>query len=128
MVSHAAQGAGMCIEDAAVLSELYRHEIPSDPARAANLARTYQGMRRPRTDKVQHRARMAGMTWAIANPDQQRKRDDGLEALEQKKGRAKADENARPSSIAFEVWLEDYAALAEADKALQDMQKVQARL
>lgn len=114
MVPHAGQGGTQCIEDAAALSELYRHGLPSNSESIIRLAESYQDLRFERTRKVQERARMAGKTWGLTDPDMQSQRDAGLKRQENQKTRVKGDRNAKPSSIAFEVWLEDYDVIKEA--------------
>lgn len=116
MTPFAAQGAGMCIEDAAALSELYQFGLPPTDDQVAKLAQAYQDMRKPRTLKVQQRARLAGELFGTKDSGKQKKRDEALKLGEQKKIKVKGDKDARPSTIAFEIWLEDYDTLEEVPK------------
>jgi salicylate hydroxylase len=68
MLPFAAQGAGMAIEDAAVLAScLGAIENESGPVVAAALKR-YERLRRPRVARVQHAARRSGRIYHLANP------------------------------------------------------------
>lgn len=128
MVPHAGQGGTQCVEDAAALSELYRHGLPSDPEAIIRLAEAYQTLRFQRTRKVQERARMAGVTFGLTDPEMQKRRDEGLKRQENQKTKVKGDKDAKPSSIAFEVWLEDYDVLEEARLVVKGLAEPVAKL
>lgn len=128
MVPYAGQGGTQCIEDAAALSELYRYGMPSNPKDIARLAEAYQTLRFDRTRKVQERARRAGMSWSMVDPEKQLRRDAGLKRQETQKTRVKGDKDAKPNSIAFEVWLEDYDVLEEARHVARELHEPQAKL
>lgn len=128
MTPHAGQGGTQCIEDAAALSELYRHGLPSDPKDIIRLAAAYQTLRFERTRKVQERARRAGVIWELTDPDMQSRRDAGLKRQEYQKTRVKGDKDAKPNSIEFEVWLEDYDVLEEARQVARQQATPQERL
>ncbi|KIW65209.1 hypothetical protein PV04_07488 [Phialophora macrospora] len=78
MVPYAGQGAGMCVEDAAVLAELFRNISPLDGARIQVLAKMYQQLRKPRTDRCHRRAKYVGVSWALPDGKMQQKRDAAL--------------------------------------------------
>lgn len=120
MTPFAAQGAAMCIEDAAALAELYRHGMPIEDVQAVRLAQAYQDLRKSRTLKVQRRARLAGEIWGLTDLDKQKKRDHALKKAEAKKGSVRGDQNADPSKVAFEVWLEEYDILEEVSELTCD--------
>jgi salicylate hydroxylase len=68
MLPFAAQGAGMAIEDAAVLAKsLSEGPIETAPQIAAALAR-YARLRRPRVARVQHAARSQGRIYHLGGP------------------------------------------------------------
>jgi salicylate hydroxylase len=68
MLPFAAQGAGMAIEDAAVLAKsLSEGPIETAPQIAAALAR-YARLRRPRVTRVQHTARSQGWIYHLGGP------------------------------------------------------------
>jgi 2-polyprenyl-6-methoxyphenol hydroxylase-like FAD-dependent oxidoreductase len=68
MLPFAAQGAGMAIEDAAVLAScLGAIENETGPVVAAALKR-YERLRRRRVARVQHAARRSGRIYHLANP------------------------------------------------------------
>ncbi|NWG23726.1 MAG: FAD-dependent monooxygenase [Pseudorhodoplanes sp.] len=64
MLPFLAQGAAMAIEDAATLAHCMRAS-ESDPAKAM---RTYAGLRRARTARVQNAARFAGRMYQLSGP------------------------------------------------------------
>lgn len=68
MLPFAAQGAGMAIEDAAVLAKcLGETQSESGPTISAALKR-YAGLRRPRVARVQRSARQAGRIYHLTGP------------------------------------------------------------
>jgi salicylate hydroxylase len=64
MLPFLAQGAAMAIEDAAVLADSLRN-MPDDPEQALRL---YEDQRRPRTARVQRRARRNGLIYHLGGP------------------------------------------------------------
>ena len=65
MLPYLAQGAGMAIEDAAVLGECLAR-MPEDPAGAM---RAYESMRRPRTARTQRAARRNGAVYHMGGAE-----------------------------------------------------------
>jgi salicylate hydroxylase len=109
------QGAGMCIEDAATIAEFFRDVAPSDREAFRNRAELYQTLRKPRTDKVQERARGMGQSWLVPDGPIMRKRDAAYRgAMENKlKLAPQGDPDAKVLSNAFDNWLEQYDMIGE---------------
>jgi salicylate hydroxylase len=68
MLPFAAQGAGMAIEDAAVLAKCLGAGGGENPAGIPAALKRYARLRRPRVTQVQRAARKAGRTYHLAGP------------------------------------------------------------
>jgi salicylate hydroxylase len=68
MLPFAAQGAGMAIEDAAVLARTLSDGRLDAPAGVAAALSTYAKLRRPRVSRVQRTARRQGQIYHLAGP------------------------------------------------------------
>ncbi|KIW40780.1 uncharacterized protein PV06_07954 [Exophiala oligosperma] len=120
MMPYAGQGAGMCIEDAAVLAEFF-HNVSADEDHAFRVrARLYQELRQPRTTKTRLRSREMGIAYCLPDGKMQMKRDSALKGMQERKEKLpiKGNFDASPLSNAFDNWLEQYDAIDEAQKAL----------
>jgi salicylate hydroxylase len=115
MVPYAGQGAGMCVEDAAVLGELFRNVSPRDGERIELMAKMYQQLRKPRTDRCHRRAKYIGASWSLPDGKMQQKRDAAFRHARDKKSELPLEGNsdAHPLSHEFDNWLEQYDALKE---------------
>jgi len=122
MVPYAGQGAGMCIEDAAVLAEMF-HNVSAgvDDEQISQRAKLYQDLRQPRTTRCHRRAQALGASFSQPDGEGQRKRDAATRTAQAKKDKLppQGDPNAHPLSNEFDNWLEQYDAVREARKALQ---------
>ena len=112
---YAGQGAGMCIEDAAVLAELFNNVSSADGKRIETLARLYQDLRQPRTDRCHQRAKYLGPSFTLPDGKMQQKRDAALRHAMEKKSSlpVEGDSEANPLSHEFDNWLEQYDAIKE---------------
>ncbi|KAK5210179.1 hypothetical protein LTR47_000068 [Exophiala xenobiotica] len=121
MVPYAGQGAGMCIEDAAVLAEVFRNVSTGDDEQIRRRAKLYQDLRQPRTIRCHRRAQALGASFGQPDGEGQRKRDAATRTAQAKKAKLppQGDPNAHPLSNEFDNWLEQYDAVQEARKALQ---------
>ena len=115
MKPYSGQGAGMCIEDAAVLAELFCNVSADDGPRIGATARVYQDLRKPRTERCHKRAKHMGVSWALPDGKMQQKRDAALRKTMDKKLKLplKGNSEAHPLSNEFDNWLEQYDAIAE---------------
>jgi salicylate hydroxylase len=68
MLPFAAQGAGMAIEDAAVLAKCLAEGAPENAAGVAAALKRYARLRRPRVARVQRAARQAGRIYHLTGP------------------------------------------------------------
>ena len=68
MLPFAAQGAGMAIEDAAVLAKCLAEGAPENAAGVAAALKRYARLRRPRVARVQRAARQAGRIYHLSGP------------------------------------------------------------
>ncbi|CCE04408.1 putative Salicylate hydroxylase (Salicylate 1-monooxygenase) [Bradyrhizobium sp. STM 3843] len=68
MLPFAAQGAGMAIEDAAVLAKTLSEARPDGPADVAAALKAYAKLRRPRVAQVQRTARGQGRIYHLTGP------------------------------------------------------------
>jgi salicylate hydroxylase len=68
MLPFAAQGAGMAIEDAAVLADVLSEAAGQAPANIAAALKRYARLRRPRVTRVQRTAREAGRIYHLTGP------------------------------------------------------------
>jgi salicylate hydroxylase len=68
MLPFAAQGAGMAIEDAAVLAKCLAEGAPENAAGVAAALKRYARLRRPRVARVQRAARQAGRIYHLMGP------------------------------------------------------------
>jgi salicylate hydroxylase len=66
MLPFAAQGAGMAIEDAAVLAKVLSESALETAAQVGATLRRYEKLRRSRVIRVQREARSAGRTYHLA--------------------------------------------------------------
>ncbi|KAK4944837.1 hypothetical protein LTR10_015756 [Elasticomyces elasticus] len=121
MVPFAGHGAGMCIEDAAVLATMFRDIDPRDHSGIRTCAKLYQDLRQPRTDRCHQRALAMAVTYGLPDGKVQQKRDTALGRVMGKKVHlpVRGDSDAHPLSNEFENWLEQYNALEEARNTLR---------
>jgi len=68
MLPFAAQGAGMAIEDAAVLADVLSEGAGQTPATIAAALKRYGRLRRPRVTRMQRTAREAGRIYHLGGP------------------------------------------------------------
>ena len=68
MLPFAAQGAGMAIEDAAVLAKCLAETGHDDGAATTSALQRYARLRQPRVARVQRAARQAGLIYHLAGP------------------------------------------------------------
>jgi salicylate hydroxylase len=68
MLPFAAQGAGMAIEDAAVLAKALSDGPIETPTQIAEALKRYARLRRPRVGRVQRAARRSGRIYHLAGP------------------------------------------------------------
>jgi len=115
MVPFAGHGAGMCIEDAAVLTTMFRDVAPQDHSGIKTRAKLFQDLRQPRTDRCHRRTLAMAVSYGLPDGDFQRKRDVALQHVMEKKVHLplRGDRDAHPLSTEFENWLEQYDALEE---------------
>lgn len=115
MVPFVGHGAGMCIEDAAVLATMFGDVSPGDHSGIKTRAKLYQDLRQPRTDRCHRRTLALAVSYGLPDGELQRKRDAALRHLMKKKEKTPVhgDPDAPPLSNAFENWLEQYNALEE---------------
>ena len=118
MSPHAAQGAAMAIEDAAVLGECL--ELVSSQGIASAL-KQYESIRKPRVSRVAEIARNNGDIWVLPDGPEQERRDEKFRALSktsvmQEKAqsgvdRVKGDPEAPWPSIELLTWIYGYDAV-----------------
>jgi len=111
----------MCIEDAAVLAEMFRNVSTGDDEQISRRAKLYQDLRQPRTTRCHRRAQALGASFGQPDGEGQRKRDAATRTAQAKKANLppQGDPNAHPLSNEFDNWLEQYDAVEGARKALQ---------
>ncbi|MDU6833263.1 MAG: FAD-dependent monooxygenase, partial [Bradyrhizobium sp.] len=68
MLPFAAQGAGMAIEDAAVLAKTLSEARPDGPGAIEGALQRYARLRRPRVGRVQRTARQQGRVYHMTGP------------------------------------------------------------
>ncbi|KAI1620392.1 hypothetical protein EDD37DRAFT_674592 [Exophiala viscosa] len=84
MVPFAGHGAGMCIEDAAVLATMFRDVSHQDHSGIRTRARLYQDLRQPRTDRCHRRTLALAVSYGLPDGENQKKRDNALRHVMEK--------------------------------------------
>jgi 2-polyprenyl-6-methoxyphenol hydroxylase-like FAD-dependent oxidoreductase len=110
-VPYSGQGAASGIEDAAVLSELFRHASPQDDLQ--RLARLYEGIRQPRVKLIQMLALVNGVAFSFPDGPKQQKRDQIMQRRPPNSPDAIPNPKARLGSLEFELWLDNWDAIQE---------------
>jgi 2-polyprenyl-6-methoxyphenol hydroxylase-like FAD-dependent oxidoreductase len=110
-VPYAGQGAASGIEDAAVLSELFRHASPQDDLQ--RLARLYEKIRQPRVKLIQTLALVNGVAFSLPDGAKQQKRDQVMQQRPPNGPDAIPNPRARLGSLEFELWLDNWDAIQE---------------
>jgi 2-polyprenyl-6-methoxyphenol hydroxylase-like FAD-dependent oxidoreductase len=110
-VPYAGQGAASGIEDAAVLSELFRHASPQDDLQ--RLARLYEGIRQPRVKLIQTLALVSGIACSLPDGAKQQKRDQAMQQRPPNSPDAVPNPKARLGSLEFELWVDNWDAIQE---------------
>jgi salicylate hydroxylase len=109
MVPFAGQGAAQCIEDAAVLSELFSQT--SSIRDIPRLTKKYEQLRIPRTERVRASARANGENYTLPDGAEQKRRDEILKTSARKvveKGGKVPFGDAEAAK-----WLDDYDAIKD---------------
>jgi salicylate hydroxylase len=99
-----ASGAGMCLEDAAVLGELFsRAPNPKDPQTKRQLVRIYEKCRKERTEMVVKRGNKQQYLYHLHDGPEQRERDRKLMAAEEGEALAWRDSGLAPQLLGYQV-------------------------
>ena len=109
MVPFAGQGAAQCIEDAAVLSELFPQTSTTEDI--PKLTKLYEEIRRPRVERVRAYARANGENYTLPDGADQKRRDEILKTsartVVEKGGKAPFGD------AEFAKWLDNYDAIKD---------------
>lgn len=127
MSPHAAQGAAMAIEDAAVLGECLNSL--SYPQQLGDVLKKYECLRKPRVERVAEIARNNGSIWVLSDGPQQEARDKRFKESDEmyetfvKEGRgerpkAEPDEFGKWPQPGLLMWLYGTDAVKEAQIAM----------
>ena len=99
-----ASGAGMCLEDAAVLGELFsRAPNPRDPRTKRQLVRIYENCRKERTEMVVKRGNTQQYLYHLHDGPEQQERDRKLMAAEEGEALAWRDAGLAPKLLGYQV-------------------------
>jgi salicylate hydroxylase len=96
--------AGMALEDAAVLGELFgRSTNPRDPAEKRRLLAIYEQCRKPRTEMVVERGNRQQWLYHLGDGPEQRERDRAMRAMEEGEALAWRDTGLSPQLLGYKV-------------------------
>ncbi|KAK6439588.1 hypothetical protein LTR95_004198 [Oleoguttula sp. CCFEE 5521] len=99
-----ASGAGMALEDAAVLGELFgRSKNPRAPAEKKRLLAVYERCRKPRTEMVVQRGNRQHWLYHLHDGPEQRERDRAMQALEEGEALAWRDSGLSARLLGYKV-------------------------
>ncbi|KIV89302.1 hypothetical protein PV10_08879 [Exophiala mesophila] len=99
-----ASGAGMCLEDAAVLGELFsRAPNPRDPQVKKELLSIYETCRKERTEMVVKRGNLQQHLYHLHDGPEQQERDRKIMAKEQGEALAWRDSGLAPKLLGYQV-------------------------
>ena len=99
-----ASGAGMCLEDAAVLGELFsRAENPKDPRVKKELLDIYERCRKERTEMVVKRGNLQQYLYHLHDGPEQEERDRKIKAMEEGEALAWRDSGLAPRLLGYQV-------------------------
>ncbi|KAK3081154.1 hypothetical protein LTS18_009738, partial [Coniosporium uncinatum] len=99
-----ASGAGMCLEDAAVLGELFsRAPNPRNPGTKRRLLRVYEQCRKERTEMVVKRGNVQQYLYHLHDGPEQIERDRKLMAKEEGEALAWRDSGLAPRLLGYQV-------------------------
>ena len=99
-----ASGAGMALEDGAVLGELFaRSKNPKDPAERRRLLELYEKCRKQRTEMVVRRGNLQQWLYHLHDGAEQQERDRKMQAMEPGEALAWRDSNLAPQLLGDEV-------------------------
>lgn len=99
-----ASGAGMCLEDAAVLGELFsRAPNPKDPQVKKDLLAIYETCRKERTEMVVKRGNLQQHLYHLHDGPEQQERDRKIVAKEQGEALAWRDSGLAPKLLGYQV-------------------------
>jgi salicylate hydroxylase len=109
MLPFAGQGAAQCIEDAAVLSELFAQTSSTEDI--PRLTRKYEELRKPRTERVRAYARTNGKNYTLPDGAEQKRRDEILKTS----ARKVAEKGGKTpfGDAKFAEWLDNYDAIKD---------------
>ena len=96
--------AGMALEDAAVLGELFgRSTNPRDPAEKRRLLSIYEKCRKPRTEMVVERGNRQQWLYHLHDGPEQRERDRAMREMEEGEALAWRDSGLSPQLLGYKV-------------------------
>ncbi|KAL1589679.1 hypothetical protein WHR41_01580 [Cladosporium halotolerans] len=99
-----ASGAGMALEDAAVLGEIFgRSANPRDPAEKRRLLTIYEQCRKPRTEMVVERGNRQQWLYHLHDGPEQEERDRAMQAKEEGEALAWRDSGLSPQLLGYKV-------------------------
>ncbi|KAM0723624.1 hypothetical protein Q7P37_000612 [Cladosporium fusiforme] len=99
-----ASGAGMALEDAAVLGELFgRSENPRNPDEKRRLLAIYEKSRKPRTEMVVERGNTQQWLYHLHDGPEQQERDRAMQAMEPGEALAWRDSGLSPQLLGYKV-------------------------
>jgi salicylate hydroxylase len=99
-----ASGAGMCLEDAAVLGELFsRAPNPKDRRTKRQLVRIYENCRKERTEMVVKRGNKQQYLYHLHDGPEQKERDRKLMVAEEGEALAWRDAGLAPQLLGYQV-------------------------
>lgn len=99
-----ASGAGMCLEDAAVLGELFqRAPNPKDPKVKRQLVQIYETCRKERTEMVVKRGNLQQYLYHLHDGPEQEERDRKLVNAEEGEALAWRDSSLAPQLLGYQV-------------------------
>lgn len=122
-----ASGAGMCLEDAAVLGELFsRAPNPKDPRTKRRLLKIYEDCRKQRTEMVVKRGNLQQWLYHLHDGPEQEERDRKLRAAEEGEALAWRDSGLAPQLLGYQV--EKDVSYSPSDFVIWDISNEDARL
>ncbi|KAE9987123.1 hypothetical protein EG327_003984 [Venturia inaequalis] len=99
-----ASGAGMCLEDAAVLGELFsRAPNPKDPRTKKQLLKIYENCRKERTEMVVQRGNLQQWLYHLHDGPEQEERDRKMRVAEEGEAMVMRDSGLAPQLLGYQV-------------------------
>ncbi|RDI77760.1 hypothetical protein Vi05172_g12296 [Venturia inaequalis] len=99
-----ASGAGMCLEDAAVLGELFsRAPNPKDPRTKKQLLKIYENCRKERTEMVVQRGNLQQWLYHLPDGPEQEERDRKMRVAEEGEAMVMRDSGLAPQLLGYQV-------------------------